>query len=86
MAKSYKSFRLVVFSRFLGPGWKKDNKITRFFLDIILGAFWRIFAVFLVRAKGQNIVIYIDFVPLAWKKYFMQPAENCVLTSVFTRC
>ena len=40
----------------------------------------------LVRAKGQNIVIYIDFVPLAWKKYFMQPAENCVLTSVFTRC
>jgi len=41
------------------------------------------FAVFLVRAKSENTLIYGGFVPLAWKKYFLQHAENRVNTTVF---
>jgi hypothetical protein len=37
---------------------KKDDKVTRCFLEVILGTFWPMFAVFLVRAKSQNTVIY----------------------------
>ena len=42
------------------------------FWKSILGTCWRTFAVFLVLAKRQNTVIYSGFVPLAWKKYFLQ--------------
>jgi len=35
-----------------------------------------IFVVLLVRAKGQNTVIYNVSVPLLWKKYFLQQVEN----------
>ena len=41
------------------------------------------FAVFLVRAQSENTLIYSGFVPLAWKKYFLQHAENRVNTTVF---
>ena len=41
--------------------------------------------IFLLRAKSQYIVIYSVFVPLAWKKYILQHAENCINTSVFAR-
>ena len=75
-----------MFSHFSGSGVKKtDDKIARCFLDIILGTCWRIFAVFLVRAKSHSTVIYSVFVPLACKKYFLQHAENCVNTSLFAR-
>ena len=42
-----------------------------------------IFVVLLVRAKGQNTVIYNVSVPLLWKKYFLQQVENWINTSVF---
>jgi hypothetical protein len=51
----------------------------------MLGTFWRMFAVFVVSAKSQNIVIYSVFVPLAWKKYFLQHGAKCVNTTVFAR-
>ena len=53
----------------------------RCFLEFILGTFWPMFAVFLVRAKSENTLIYGGFVPLAWKKYFLQHAENRVNTT-----
>ena len=59
-------------------------KFIRCFLEVILDTFWPIFAVF-SRAKTLIYLIYSVFVPLAWKKYFLQHAENCVNTSVFAR-
>ena len=41
------------------------------------------FCSFWMRAKSQNTVMYSVFVPLAWKKNFLQHAENCVNTNVF---
>ena len=38
-----------------------------------------------MRVESQNNVIYNVFVPLVWKKYFLQHAENCVYTIVFAR-
>ena len=51
------------------------------------GPFWALWRIllcsFLARAKGQNTVICQVFCALAWEKYFLQHAENCVITSVF---
>ena len=48
----------------------------------LLVVFWR----FSLGVKSQNTVIYSVFGLLAWKKYFVQHAENCVNTTVFARC
>ena len=45
-----------------------------------------VFWCFSLGVKSQNIVIYNVSGLLAWKKYFLQHAENCVNTSVFARC
>ena len=73
-----------LFSRFWGPQvcapWVKQGLRLG-------GPFWALFGVFLqffsARASGQNIVkhcavIYNVFATFAWKKYFLQHAENCV--------
>ena len=69
---------------FFGAGaWKKTIKLQ----DAFCRSYWSLFGGFLLfvfaRAKSQNTVIYNVFVPLAWKKYFLQHAENCLNTSVF---
>ena len=48
----------------------------------VLVVFWR----FSLGVKSQNTVIYSVFGLLAWKKSFLQHAENCVNTTVFARC
>ena len=59
-------------------GQKKTIKLQ----DAFWRPCWALFAVFSVRAKSQNTVV---FVPLAWKKYFLQHGENFVNTNVFAR-
>lgn len=51
------------FQVFWGPGREKKtvSKLQDAFWRPILGTFWRMFAVFLVLAKSQNIVIYSGF-------------------------
>ena len=41
-------------------------KITRLFLEVILGTFWRMFAVFLVRAKSQNTVYNLEIYSVSY--------------------
>ena len=69
-----KSFSSAVFCRFWGS--KKDDKITRCFLEAMLGTFCCFFG---ACQEPKHSV----FVPLAWKKYFLQHGENCVNTNVF---
>ena len=75
---------------FLGVrGGKKEGKIWRCVLEVLVGRFlvdfWPIFHNFLVLSTRKNRVIYNVFVPLASKKSFWQHAKNCVNTSVFAR-
>ena len=75
---------------FLGVrGGKKEGKIWRCVLEVLVGCFlvdfWPIFHIFLVLSTRKNRVIYNVFVPLASKKSFWQHAGNCVNTSVFAR-
>ena len=61
-------------------GWKRSSILDTF--GCFLTFFWR----FSSGVKSQNTVIYSVFGLLAWKKYFLQHAENCVNTIVFARC
>ena len=75
---------------FLGVrGGKKEGKIWRCVLEVLVGRFLvdfsPIFHNFLVLSTRKNRVIYNVFVPLASKKSFWQHAGNCVNTSVFAR-
>ena len=75
---------------FLGVrGGKKEGKIWRCVLEVLVGRFlvdfWPIFHNLLVLSTRKNRVIYNVFVPLASKKSFWQHAGNCVNTSVFAR-
>ena len=71
------------FSSLWGSGvGKKDDKIL-FFWRSFWALFGGLFCSFWMRAKSQNTVMYSVFVPLAWKKNFLQHAENCVNTNVF---
>ena len=75
---------------FLGVrGGKKEGKIWRCVLEVLVGRFlvdfWSIFHNCLVLSTRKNRVIYNVFVPLASKKSFWQHAGNCVNTSVFAR-
>ena len=68
---------------------KKDGKIWRCVLEVLVGRFlvdfWSMFHHFLVLPTRKNRVIYNVFVPLASKKIFWLHAGNCVNTSVFAR-
>ena len=61
-------------------GWKRSSILDTF--GCFLTFFWR----FSSGVKSQNTVTYSVFGLLAWKKYFLQHAENCVNTTVFARC
>ena len=70
-------------------GGKKDCKIWRCVLEVLVGRFlvdfWWFFHIFLVLSTRKNRVIYNVFVALASKKSFWQHAGNYVNTSVFAR-
>ena len=55
-------------------GGKKEGKIRRCVLDVLVGHFlvdfWSIVHIFLVLPTGKNPVSYNVFVPLASKKSF----------------
>ena len=55
-----------MFRRFSGLGvGKKGLKLEAAFWRCVLGTFWRILAVFLLRAKSENTSIYSVGVALA---------------------
>ena len=63
-----------VFTFFGVRGGKKEGKIRRCVLEVLVGRFWSIFCqffiYFLVLSTRKNPVIYNVFVPLASKKSF----------------
>jgi hypothetical protein len=68
---------------------KNDLPFAWFFGPERDAPFWTLvggFRRFSSGFKRRNTVIYGVFVRLAWQKYVLQHAENCVNTTVFARC
>ena len=72
----------TVFTEFFAPRMFKKHENTTYltiFRLYLVGGSWRFSSGF----KCRNTVIYGVFVRLAWQKYVLQHAENCVNTTVF---
>ena len=71
-----------------GESSKTDLPFAWFFGPERDAPFWTLvggFRRFSSGFKRRNTVIYGVFVRLAWQKYILQHAENCVNTTVFVR-